>query len=119
MSNYQNIIGYKLAQAAMTNSYATVYTVPADTVSPLQSTRTFIKDITIVNTTASPIGIYVHLVPAGGSANTANALFYNNSLPGYTTVQWCGIQILDAEDFISVKGSANGCAITVSGGQGT
>jgi hypothetical protein len=119
MSNYQNIVGYKLAQAAMTGSYATVYTVPADTLTPTQSTRTFIKDITIINTTAAPINVYVHLVPVGDTASASNAIFYNNALPAYTTVQWSGVQILDAEDFISVKGSAVGCTITISGGQGT
>jgi hypothetical protein len=120
MANYQNIIGYKLGQAAMTTSYATVYTTPsASTIPAVPDTRTFIKDITIVNTTGSPIGIYVHLVPSGGTATTANAIFYNNALQGYTTVQWNGIQIMNAGDTIQVKGSAAGCTVTVSGGQGT
>lgn len=120
MANFQDIIGYKLGQADMTTSYTTVYTVPtASTIPAVPPTRTFIKDITIVNTTASAIGIYVHLVPSGGTATTSNAIFYNNALQGYTTVQWNGIQILDAGATIQVKGSAAGCTITVSGGQGT
>jgi hypothetical protein len=76
MANFQNIIGYKLGQAAITAAYTTVYTVPtAATLPAVPDTRTFVKDITIVNTTAAAIGIYVHLVPSGGTATTSNAIF--------------------------------------------
>lgn len=120
MANFQNIIGYKLGQAAITAAYTTIYTVPtASTIPAVPVTRTFVKDITIVNTSASAIGIYVHLVPSGGTATTSNAIFYNNSLPSYTTVQWNGVQVMDAGDTIQVKGSTTGCTVTVSGGQGT
>jgi hypothetical protein len=120
MSNFQNIIGYQLGQAAMTTSYATIYTVPtASTVPAVPATRTFVKDITIVNTDAATIGIYVHLVPSGGSATAANAIFYNNQLPQNTTVQWTGVQIMNAGDTIQVKASATGCTVMVSGGQAT
>jgi hypothetical protein len=111
MSNYQSITQAKLGQAAMTTSYATVYTTPSNT-------RTFVKDINVVNTTSASIGIYVNLVISGGTASTANAIFYNNALPGSTTVQWCGTQILNAGDTVQVKASATGCTVTVSGGEG-
>jgi hypothetical protein len=120
MANYQNIVGYQLGQAAMGTAYSIVYAVPSSTTVPAQpSTRTFVKDITIVNTTAASIGIYVHLVPSSGSVGTSNAIFYNNALPGYTTVQWNGIQIMNPGDNIQVKSSATGCTVTISGGQGT
>ena len=109
---YYDITPTKLAQAAMTTSYATVYTAR-------DNTRVFVKDIDIVNTTAAAINIYVSLVPSGGTAGTSNALFYSNSLPAYTTMQWAGSQILDPEGFISVKASSTGCTITISGAEAT
>ena len=107
---YYDITPTQLGQAAMTTSYATIYTVPANT-------RTFVKDVTVVNTTSSPINIYVSLVASGGTAGTSNAIFYGNALPGNTTVEWCGAQILNESGFISVKASATGCTVTVSGGE--
>jgi hypothetical protein len=107
---YSNITPLQLGQAAITTSYATIYTVPANT-------RTFVKDIDIVNTTATAIGIYVSLVPSGGTAGTSNALFYNTQLPPNTIVQWAGSQIIDAGDTIQVRASALGCTITASGGE--
>jgi hypothetical protein len=107
---YSNITPLQLGQAALTTSYATLYTTP-------NNTRTFVKDIDIINTTASAIGIYVSLVPSGGTAGTSNALFYNTQLPPNTIVQWAGSQILDAGSTIQVKASTTGCTITASGGE--
>ena len=61
---FYNITPVKLGQAAMTASYVTIYTTP-------DNTRTFVKDIDIVNTTGSAISIYVSLVPFGGTAGTS------------------------------------------------
>lgn len=107
---YYDITPIKIAQAAMTTSYVTIFTA-------ISNTRVFVKDIDIVNTTAASINIYVSLVPASGSAGTGNALFYNIALPANTMVQWSGSQILDGGDFISVKASAVGCTITISGAE--
>jgi hypothetical protein len=107
---YSNITPLQLGQAALTTSYATIYTVPANT-------RTFVKDMDIINTTSAVIGIYISLVPSGGTAGTSNALFYNVQLPANTIVQWAGSQIIDAGATIQVKASATGCTITVSGGE--
>ena len=107
---FNNITPLQLGQAAMTTSYATIYTVPANT-------RTYVKDIDVVNTTSASIGIYISLVPSGGIAGTSNALFYNTPLPLNTIVQWAGSQILNEGDTIQVKASAVGCTITVSGGE--
>jgi hypothetical protein len=107
---YYDITPTQLAQAAITASYVTIYTTPT-------GVRTFVKDITIINTTSAAINIYVSLVPFGGTAGTSNAIFYANSLPAYTTVDWCGAQILNEGGFISVKASAVGCTIMVSGGE--
>jgi hypothetical protein len=110
VASYQAITPLQLGQAAITTSYATLYTVPA-------STRTYLKDFDIINTTGAIVYIYVSLVPSAGTAGTGNALMYNNALPAYTTMQWTGSQILNAGTTIQVKASAVGCTITASGGE--
>jgi hypothetical protein len=120
MANFQNIIGYKLGQAAITAAYTTVYTVPtAATLPAVPDTRTFVKDINVCNTTAGALGVYIHLVPSGGVADTTNALYYNKTVAANDVLRWNGVQIMNAGDTIQVKGSGTGCRITVSGGQGT
>lgn len=107
---YQNITGLQLAQAAVTTSYATIYTTPLNT-------RTYVKDLDMCNTGSSPVQIYVHLVPSGGTAGTGNALLYNIQIPAYSTLQWCGSQIMSASGTLQVKASATGCTITATGGE--
>lgn len=107
---FQDITGTLLAQAAMTTDYLAVYTTPANT-------RTYVKDITIANTTGSTIRIYVSLVPDEGTPGTSNALFYNTILPAYTVVQWTGAQIMNVSDTVQVKASAVGCTVNVTGGE--
>ena len=109
---FQSIVGAKLTQAAFTTSYTTIYTAPPNS-------RVYVKDLDLCNTTSSNLNVYVNLVPAGASATTANALFYNVTIAPYTTVQWTGSQILNAEDTIQVKASAAGGAISITGGIAT
>lgn len=110
MANYQIITPLQLGQSALTTSYAAVYTTPT-------STRTYVKQIDICNTTSSPISVYVSLVASGGTAGASNALFYNATLDGYSTVSWTGTQVLSAAGTIQVKASGVGCTITASGGE--
>jgi hypothetical protein len=56
------------------------------------------------------------LIPAGGTASTSNALFYNAPINGNTTVQWTGGLALNSGDFIQVKASTTGITFNVSGG---
>ena len=107
---YNNITPLQIAQAAMTTSYVTVYTVP-------DNTRTYVKDIDIMNTTAASINVFVSLVPDGGTAGTSNALIYQMAIPAYTMFQWAGTQIIDAASTIQVKASNTGCTINISGGE--
>jgi hypothetical protein len=109
---FNNITPLQLGQAELTTAYTTLYTVPA---SP--STRTFVKDMDIINTTAATISVYVHLVPYGSAATTANALFYAVSIPPNTIMQWAGSQIINSNATIQIKASAVGCTITASGGE--
>lgn len=107
---FQDITGVKLGQAAITTSYVTLYTVGV-------SKRTFLKQIDVCNTTAGSVSVYIHLVPSGGAADATNALYYASAVAANGNLQWAGCQIMNAGDFISVKASAVGCAITVSGGE--
>jgi hypothetical protein len=109
---FNNITPLQLGQTVMTTSYTTLYTVPS---SP--ATRTFIKDMDIINTTASTINIYISLVPYGATAGPSNALFYATPLLPFTIVQWAGSQIINSNASIQVKASALGCTITASGGE--
>lgn len=107
---FQRITPVKLAQAAVTASAVTVYTVPA-------STRTMVKDIDICNTTAGALTVNVFLVPSGGSAGTGNALLYGASVTANTTLQWTGVQVMNAGDTIQVQASGLGLTANISGGE--
>ena len=110
MSNYQNVTPNLLGQAAVTTSYATVYTVPA-------STRTYVKQIDICNTTGGAVTIFVSLVPNGGTAGARNALYYGQSVAANTTLSYAGIQVLLPGATIQVKGGGTGLTLTASGGE--
>lgn len=124
MANFQNIVGKRLAQAAMTTSFATIYTAPSNT-------RSYVKDMDICNTTGSAVTVTVCLVPftatnTVGTASTSNAILYSASIPANSTMQWTGSQIMNgpanntqAGDTLQVKASTTGVTITVSGGEAT
>ena len=110
MLNYQDVTPAKLAQAALTASFVTLYTVPTNA-------RTIVKTIDVCNTTAGALQISICMVPVAGSAGTGNALVYGASVPANSTFQWEGTQIMNDGDFISAKGSAVGLTLTASGGE--
>lgn len=107
---YNNVTPLRIAQAAITTSYVSIYTAPTNT-------RTYVKDINVCNTSGGALTVYISLVPDGGTAGTSNALFYNFSIAANTTYQWSGVQILDAGETIQVKASNTGLTITISGGE--
>jgi hypothetical protein len=109
---FQSIVGARLIQVGVTTAYVSIYTAPV-------GSRVYVKDIDICNTTGSPITVYLHLVPVGDAVSTANALFYNMSIPAYGTLQWTGSQIMNAGDTLRVKASGAGCAVTITGGIAT
>ena len=115
MANYQNITPVRLGQAAITATYATLYTTPVNT-------RTYVKQMDIVNTTAGTLSLYVHIVPTTGSgvagtATVANAIYYVFSIAANAVLQWSGIQVMDYGDTIQIKASGAGLTITASGGE--
>lgn len=109
---FQSIVGARLIQVGITTAYVSIYTAPA-------SSRVYVKDIDICNTSGSPSNVYLHIVPVGDSVSTTNALFYNMAIPAYTTVQWTGSQIMNAGDTLRVKASTSGCTINITGGIAT
>jgi len=109
---FQNVVGNRLAQAALTTSYVTIYTTPI-------LTRTFVKNIDLVNTTSGSLTFFISLVPKGTAAGAANALFFGSTISANSTYQWTGTQILTPGDLISVKASGAGVTVTISGGEAT
>lgn len=97
-----------LGQAAASTSFATLYTAPADSVAQ-------VTDIDICNTAGAAATFSVCIVPSGGSAGAANALFFDAPIPGNTTVQWTGSQFMLAGGFIAAKASATTVSFTVGG----
>lgn len=102
----------KLGQAAITTGVTTLYTVPA-------STRTLLKEFSIANTTGAAINVRVFLVPSAGSANTGNAFLYDVAVPANNTLQYNGIEVLNAGDTIQVQAASAGLTIIASGAQAT
>lgn len=97
-----------LGQSAVTTSATTLYTVPS-------SSRTYVETIDVVNTNATATTFDIYLVPAAGTASTANALFYQQSLNAKQNLQWTGLQVLNAASTVQVKASATGITIRISG----
>ena len=85
---FQKITPIRLAQAASTTAFLAIYTCPT-------GTRTYIKDITVCNTTGSAVTLFLSLVPDQGTAGTTNALFNAYSIAANTTFQWKGTQIMN------------------------
>jgi len=107
---YSTITPVKLGQAAITTGATTLYTAPA-------STRAMVKEIDVVNTTAGSATFDVYLVPLSGTAGTGNAMFYQQPLNANETLQWNGLQVMNAGETIQIKASTTGLTITASGAE--
>jgi hypothetical protein len=107
---FYDITPVLLGQVSITSTIATLYTTPLNV-------RTFVKDLNICNTGATPVTVNVHLVPNGGTAGTGNAILYGYSITGNTTYRWTGVQIMNEFGTIQVKGSTTGLTITASGAE--
>lgn len=101
----------KLAHGAITTGSGTLlYTVPT-------GIRTEVLDINASNTTSGGLTCALHFVASGGSASAANTLFPTISIPAYTLVQWKGVQVMDAGDFIQGIGSGAGITVLITGNE--
>jgi hypothetical protein len=107
---FQNITPIKLGQAAITTGVTTLYTVPA-------STRTLLKEFSIANTTGADIDVRVFIVPAAGTAGTANAFLYDVPVPTANALQYNGVQVMNAGDTIQIQAASVGLTITASGAE--
>lgn len=110
LPTYQVFVPVKMAQSAITASVVTIYTTPANT-------RALTQDILVCNTTGSAITCNVFIVPAGGTAGTANAILYGYSIAKNDTYHYSGQQVLFPGDTIQVQGSTTGLTISISGQQ--
>jgi len=99
---------FKLFSGPATTSYVNVYTVPA-------STSIAVTDIDICNTSNAAVNVYVSLVPSAGSPGASNALFYQASVPAFSTLQWTGTQGLNAGDSVQVYASTTAITFNISG----
>jgi hypothetical protein len=102
----------KFGQAAITTVVTTLYTVPA-------STRALLKEFSIANTTAAAINVRVFLVPSLGAAGTGNAFLYDVPVPANNSLQYNGIEVLNAGDTIQIQAVSTGLTIIASGGEAT
>ena len=111
MSEFQNIVGLRLARGQLTASYATLYTCPADK-------RAYVKDINLCNTHSGNHHAYVSIVPSGQTAGVAFDILSNFQIDAYDTYRWTGTQIMNAGDTIQVKAStANYITAYISGAE--
>lgn len=111
MSVYQSAVPVKIGQMPLTASAALVYTVPANT-------RTIVKSINVVNTTASSATFDIYLLDSGGVATT-NALLYHQSVAAYTSYQWPGLAIMNSGDLMYALASTTGLTLYASGAECT
>ncbi len=92
-----------------TGSGTTIYTVPT-------GQRCEVKDIVVANTSSSSVTCSIYFVPSGSSAADTNAFFGAVNIPGNTTIQWTGNQVLNTGDFIQgVAGTATSITVHASG----
>lgn len=99
----------QLGQSAIgTGSGTLIYTVPT-------GMETDIQDFMLANTTASPISCSIHLVQLGVAVADSKAVMKSVSIPGNTSIHWCGNQHMTAGGFMQAIGSTSGLTITVSG----
>ena len=95
----------RLCQKAIAATSTTLYTAQPDG-------RTVIIDIMGVNTTSSPVTLTMYI----GSVSAANAFgWYSSSIPAYSSMQYNGYQILNANEALLAVGSATGLSTSISG----
>jgi len=109
---FQTIVPNQLGQAAIGTPVSTLYTVPA-------SRARFLRTWIFCNTTPAPILVSIFIVPSPGAAGPGNALMYNAQVPGNSTVQWSGSQVMPTGATLQAQASSAGITITASGGEAT
>jgi len=120
-SYIQNIstkyVGVTLYQDTLTTATGTtdmmIYTAPT-------GSRSYITELDITNTNATPANVYFYIVaPATsgpGTAATTNALLYNVQIPGNSIFQWTGALLFTVGYTLQARASVSGVNIIVTGG---
>lgn len=98
-----------LFAGAATTAASVLYTA-----SPISATH--INTINVCNTAGSGATFSIHLVPAGGTASAANAIFFNTAILASTTMVWTHVLILPINGTIQALASATSVTITIAGG---
>lgn len=94
-----------LGQSQPTNTNnATLYTVPA-------STQAIVSTLTACNASITDTTFRIFVVPSGGSATTANALFYDGELVANSTISFTLGITLNTGDSLVVRAST-GTSVT-------
>lgn len=111
VANYSSFMfGFnRLAQAALTTSYVTLYTCPANQ-------RACVTNITVCNTNNTNSHLYLSIVPQNGTAGTGNSAFYNFQISAHDTQIFQLSLPMNALDTLQAKASATGVTIFISGG---
>ena len=111
MANYQTITPIKLGQAVLSTTGTLIYTTPA-------STKTYLKQIDVANTTNASKDLDIYIVPSGGTLGVGNAIVYTVAVAQNTTYQWRGVQIMNAGDKLyGLCATATSLTLTASGGE--
>ena len=107
----------RLYQGQPGTAEATLYTAPANTTNnPAPGATAILKSMLICNTTAAAATITLYIVPSGGAAGAANAIYYALSIAANTTQQVDLEQYLEAGDFLAgLQGTASALTVILSG----
>lgn len=98
-----------LFAGAATTSASVLYTG-----SPV--TLTHINTINVCNTASTTATFSLYLVPVGGAASAANAVFFNVSIAPNSTMLWTGTLVLPVNGTIQASASATSVTIMIAGG---
>lgn len=108
-SLYNNVATLQLAGGAATTSASTLFTASS-------GARAHLNTINICNTSSSAVTFSVYIVPSGGTASAANAIFYNCPLTANTTTLWTGTLIVPAGGSIQASASSTAVSFNLAGG---
>lgn len=93
--------------AQLSTSATALYTATGDAVS---------KQITLNNTSSSPVTVTFHLVPVSASATAANAFISSISLAPYSNIIWTGdLPMVSGEKISALASTGSVVTYTVSG----
>ena len=109
---YKNIPTMSLYAGAAAVSATILYTATS-------TSSTHINTINVCNTASTTATFSLHLVPSGGTASAANAVFFNVSIAPNSTMLWTGTLVLPINGTIRASASVTSVTIMIAGGSAT